>query len=216
MIIDEYITISDVSSAEYKDRGSKFIAYAYPFDSELNLNDVLTSLKTQHIKAVHFCYAYLIGTEGLTFRINDDGEPSGSAGKPIYGQILSKGLTNVLVVVVRYFGGTKLGVPGLIEAYKESAKAALSNAALETKYICNQYLLTFGYEQMGEIMNVIKSIDLPVLKKEFTDKCYVIIELRLSQETQLLHKLKANIMARSMEEIGPDYEVPFCTIECLT
>lgn len=213
MIKDEYVTIGETSEGEYKDRGSKFLAYAFPLDSDVELNEILSTLRSQHIKAVHFCYAYTIGTEGLIFRINDDGEPSGSAGKPIYGQILSHGLTNVLVVVVRYFGGTKLGVPGLIEAYKESTKSALSKAKTITKFISSQYKLTFGYEHMGEVMNVVKSLDLPVVTKEFTDKCYIVIDLRLSQESQQLHRLKAAIMGRSMEEIGPEFEVPFCSIE---
>jgi uncharacterized YigZ family protein len=213
-IIDSYLTIDAPSIGEYKDRGSKFIGYAYPFDEESVLNIHLENLNMAHNKAVHFCYAYKIGVDGTRFRTNDDGEPSGSAGKPILGQIVSAGLTNVLVIVVRYFGGTKLGVPGLIEAYKGTTKLALFNTIYIEKYVSRTYTISFGYEQMGEIMNAIKDTDLTIISKSFDSKCVVKTDIRLSQEISLIHKLKAKIMGRSMDEIGPDFEIPFCDIDC--
>jgi uncharacterized YigZ family protein len=212
---DQYLTILQESLGEYKDRGSKFLAFAYPFDNEAKLGHIIGNLKSIHPKAVHYCYAYQIGLDKNQFRCNDDGEPSGSAGKPIYGQILSYGLTDIIIVVVRYFGGTKLGIPGLIEAYSESAKAALVNSVIGTKYVVRKYQLIFGYEYMGHIMNVIKNNAIHMISKTFTDQCYIFIEIRLSKEIETIHKLKADIMERSLDEIGPNYEISYCTISCV-
>ena len=135
--INAYTSIADTQIAEFKDRGSRFIAYSYPFSALHLLKPILEQLKKEHIKAVHFCYAFRMGTNGLQYRANDDGEPAGSAGKPILGQIDSMELTDVLVVVVRYFGGTLLGVPGLINAYKTATKLVLQENKLITIEITN-------------------------------------------------------------------------------
>ena len=156
MLTDSYQTIASPSEGEYKEKGSKFLAYAYPMDAESDLDGFIASLRDIHPKARHYCYAYKLGLDGTRFRANDDGEPSGTAGKPIYGQILSFGLTNVCIIVIRYFGGTKLGASGLIHAYKEASKAALDNAAIIEKYLYISYQLTFGYDHMGHIMNALK------------------------------------------------------------
>jgi uncharacterized YigZ family protein len=150
-----YSTIAQAGTAEFKDRGSKFLAYAYPFKSADELKPILQTLKKEHPKAVHFCFAYRIGTDGNNFRSTDDGEPSGSAGKPILGQIDSKGLTNVLLVVVRYFGGTLLGVPGLINAYKTVAAFAFQVTPIVQKPIEVLFRLQFDYTQQNAIMQII-------------------------------------------------------------
>ncbi|MFZ1579905.1 MAG: YigZ family protein, partial [Saprospiraceae bacterium] len=173
MLTDSYQTIASPSEGEYKEKGSKFLAYAYPMDAESDLDGFMTSLRDIHPKARHYCYAYKLGLDGTRFRANDDGEPSGTAGKPIYGQILSFGLTNVCIIVIRYFGGTKLGASGLIHAYKEASKAALDNAAIIEKYLYISYQLTFGYDHMGHIMNALKDPDIEITDKVFEDHCAV-------------------------------------------
>ena len=139
---DTFKTIANFSvEVTYKDKGSKFIGYAYPITSEDAVKDIIDTLKSQHHKASHWCYAWQIGVETIQFRVNDDGEPNNSAGQPIYGQILSRDLTNILVVVVRYFGGTKLGVGGLVNAYKSAAQLAIDNSKVVTKTIKTHYVL---------------------------------------------------------------------------
>jgi uncharacterized YigZ family protein len=191
MLTDSYQTIASPSEGEYKEKGSKFLAYAYPMDAESDLDGFMASLRDIHPKARHYCYAYKLGLDGTRFRANDDGEPSGTAGKPIYGQILSFGLTNVCIIVIRYFGGTKLGASGLIHAYKEASKAALDNAAIIEKYLYVSYQLTFGYDHMGHIMNALKDPDIEITDKVFEDHCVVNIQIRLSVENQAIHRLKA-------------------------
>jgi uncharacterized YigZ family protein len=196
-----YSTIAQAGTAEFKDRGSKFLAYAYPFKSAAELKPILQALKKEHPKAVHFCFAYRIGTDGNNFRSTDDGEPSGSAGKPILGQIDSKGLTNVLIVVVRYFGGTLLGVPGLINAYKTVSAFALQVTPIIQKPIEMLFRLQFDYTQQNAIMQVInkygcsvQSVDnqlfsimelaVPVSRKQ--EVSYAIKELRNVECEELL------------------------------
>lgn len=215
MIIDSYITLAEACVGEYKEKGSKFIAYGYPFDDESELEVILGELKAIHPKARHYCYAYKIGLDNNRYRTNDDGEPSGTAGKPIYGQILSNGLTNIAIVVIRYFGGTKLGASGLIHAYKEASKEALESATTIEKYITKSYELTFGYDHMGQILNVLKELDIAITDKIFESSCKVIVQLRLSEELLLLHKFKAKVLQKSMEEIHEKTEIPFCEITIL-
>jgi len=215
MIIDSYITLAEACVGEYKEKGSKFIAYGYPFNDESELEVILGELKTIHPKARHYCFAYKIGVDNNRYRTNDDGEPSGTAGKPIYGQILSNGLTNVAIVVIRYFGGTKLGASGLIHAYKEASKEALESATTIEKYITKSYELTFGYDHMGQILNVLKELDIAITDKTFESSCKVIVDLRLSEELLLLHKFKAKVLQKSMEEIHEKTEIPFCKITIL-
>lgn len=161
-----YSTIEIPAIAEFKDRGSKFLAYSYPVDSVDTCKKIIAGLKKEHPKAVHFCVAYRIGVEGNIFRASDDGEPAGSAGRPILGQIDSKQLTNIMVVVVRYFGGSLLGVPGLINAYKTATTLALQLAPIVQKPIELQYELNFDYHQMNEVMMIVKQYNCSVTEKE--------------------------------------------------
>lgn len=169
----KYKTITGTTTSEFKDRGSKFLAYAYPIQTTDDVKGKLQLLKKEHPKAVHHCYAYRIGTDGVSFRANDDGEPSGSAGKPILGQIDSAGLTNVLIVVVRYFGGTMLGVPGLINAYKTSAADALQQAEVIEKWIEEPVEIQFDYPVMGEVMYLLRQCEATVYKQDLQLFCLV-------------------------------------------
>ena len=157
-----YSTIEIPAIAEFKDRGSKFLAYSYPVDSVDVSKKIIAGLKKEHPKAVHFCVAYRIGVDGNIFKASDDGEPAGSAGRPILGQIDSKQLTNIMVVVVRYFGGTLLGVPGLINAYKTATTLALQLAPIVQKPIELKYELNFDYHQMNEVMMIVKQYNCSV------------------------------------------------------
>jgi uncharacterized YigZ family protein len=179
-----YSTIEIPAIAEFKDRGSKFLAYSYPVDSVDTCKKIIAGLKKEHPKAVHFCVAYRIGVEGNIFRASDDGEPAGSAGRPILGQIDSKQLTNIMVVVVRYFGGTLLGVPGLINAYKTATTLALQLAPIVQKPIELQYELNFDYHQMNEVMMIVKQYNCSVTE----------------QEAQLFVQLKIGIPKARLEE----------------
>lgn len=210
---DAYLTIADQSVGEYKEKGSKFLAYAYPIEDESELDFFLELLHDEHPKARHYCYAYKLGMDQNRYRANDDGEPSGTAGKPILGQILSYELTNVLIVVVRYFGGTKLGASGLIQAYKEAAKEALQAATIIEKYISVTYTLQFDYEHMGHVMNVLKETDAEITHKSFEDTCKVHISIRQSQENHMLHRIKAKLLQKSMEEVSAETVVDFCMME---
>jgi uncharacterized YigZ family protein len=185
-----YKTITAPVHAEFKDRGSKFVGYAFQVNSIENIKANLQSLKKEHPKAVHHCYAYRLGTDGLQYRANDDGEPSGSAGRPILGQIDSAGLTNVLVVVVRYFGGTLLGVPGLINAYKTSTNDCLAMASITEKNI--EYLLTldFDYSLMNEVMQVLKQNDATVYKQDMQLFCIFEVGIPLINKAAALQRLK--------------------------
>ncbi|MBS1780954.1 MAG: YigZ family protein [Bacteroidetes bacterium] len=169
----KYKAITGITTAEFKDRGSKFIAYAYPISTTDEVKGKLQLLKKEHPKAVHHCYAYRIGTDGVSFRANDDGEPSGSAGKPILGQIDSAELKNVLVVVVRYFGGTLLGVPGLINAYKTATADALKQAVVTEKWIEQRVEIQFDYPVMGEVMYLLRQSEATVYKQELQLFCMI-------------------------------------------
>ena len=179
-----YSTIEKPAIAEFKDRGSKFLAYSYPVESVDACKKIIAGLKKEHPKAVHFCVAYRIGVEGNIFRASDDGEPAGSAGRPILGQIDSKELTNLMVVVVRYFGGTLLGVPGLINAYKTATALALQLAPIVQKPIELQYELNFDYHQMNEVMMIVKQYNCSVAE----------------QAAQLFVQLKIGIPKARLEE----------------
>jgi uncharacterized YigZ family protein len=160
-----YYTIEQPSMAEFKDRGSKFLAFAYPAKNIDTCKKLLAQLKKEHGKAVHHCLAYRLGVDGSTFRVSDDGEPAGSAGRPILGQIDSKELTNVFVVVVRYFGGTLLGIPGLINAYKTATALALQLSPIIKKPIEIPYELNFDYHQMNEVMLLVKHYNCSVVEQ---------------------------------------------------
>ncbi len=188
--MEVYFTIDKNAVAEFKDRGSKFLAYAYPVKSADDVKTCLLEIKKEHPKATHHCYAYRLGTDGLQYRANDDGEPSGSAGKPILGQIDSKQLTDVLVVVVRYFGGTLLGVPGLINAYKLSTAMVLQLVPVIQKNVEKRYHLSFDYTIMNDVMMVVKQHNVTVLAQEMQLFCTMDIGVPKSQEELCLLKLQ--------------------------
>ena len=180
-----YYTIEQPAIAEFKDRGSKFFAHSFPVESIDECKKKLALLKKEHPKAVHHCLAYRIGVEGATFRVSDDGEPAGSAGRPILGQIDSKKLTNIMVVVVRYFGGSLLGVPGLINAYKTATSLALQLSPIIQKAVEVRYELNFDYHQMNEVMMIIKQFNCSVVE----------------QSAQLFVELKVGIPKHRLEEV---------------
>ncbi len=180
-----YYTIDQPAIAEFKDRGSKFFAYSFPIDRIDDCKKKLSVLKKEHPKAVHHCLAYRLGVDGATFRVSDDGEPAGSAGRPILGQIDSKKLTNVMVVVVRYFGGSLLGVPGLINAYKTATSLALQLSPIIQKSVEIRYELNFDYHQMNEVMMIVKQFNCSVVE----------------QSAQLFVELKVGIPKHRIEEV---------------
>lgn len=169
----KYKTLAGATTGEFKDRGSKFLAYAYPVATTQDVKDRLQALKKEHPKAVHHCYAFRIGTDGTLYRAVDDGEPSGSAGRPILGQIDSAGLVNVLVVVVRYFGGTLLGVPGLINAYKTATSLALEGANTTEKWIKDVVEVSFDYPVMGEVMYLLRQAEATIYVQDLQLFCLV-------------------------------------------
>jgi uncharacterized YigZ family protein len=185
-----YNTIEVPGTAEFKDRGSKFIAYAYPIGDVNDFKEKLAALKKEHPKAVHHCFAYRLGLDGNTFRVSDDGEPSGTAGRPILGQIDSKQATNILIVVVRYFGGTLLGVPGLINAYKMVSSMVLQVTAVVPKPILISYRVQFDYTQMNDVMKLVKQFECTVLKQETQLFCSVEIGVPKNRQEELLYKLR--------------------------
>lgn len=188
-IDDTYRTVSGFAKGIYKDKGSKFIGLVYPAGSEEEVKEILAGLRKEYWDANHHCYAYRIGTEASASRMNDDGEPSGSAGKPIYGQILSKGLTNVLVVVIRYFGGTKLGIPGLVKAYKTTAKEALESASFLTGTISRKFELSFDYSVMNEVMRILKEENVEYNSRDLGNTCRIIFSVRRNRIDSLKGKL---------------------------
>jgi len=169
----KYTTIATNGTGDFRDRGSKFLAFAYPITTATDVKEKLQLLKKEHPKANHHCYAYRIGTDGMLYRAVDDGEPSGSAGKPILGQIDSMELTNVLVVVVRYFGGTLLGVPGLINAYKTATAMALDPLPRTQKWIENMYEITFDYPTMGEVLYLLKQAEATIYVQDLQLFCTI-------------------------------------------
>ncbi|HSQ47747.1 MAG TPA: YigZ family protein [Lutibacter sp.] len=172
--------------ALFKERGSKFIGYVFPIEKEDEVKIHLDELKKKHHAARHWCYAWQLGVDEKSYRVNDDGEPNNSAGNPIYGQILSKDLTNVLVVVVRYFGGTKLGVGGLINAYKTTAKLILDEAKIVNKTVNVSFQLTFEYQDMDKVMRIIKENDLEILDQKMNLNCLYLITVRKNNAAKIL------------------------------
>jgi uncharacterized YigZ family protein len=184
-----YNTIGQPTVAEFKDRGSRFLAYAFPIKETEDFKTNLQQLKKDHPKAVHHCFAYRIGLDGNNFRVSDDGEPSGTAGKPILGQIDSKELTNTLVVVVRYFGGTLLGVPGLINAYKSATSMALQLTPVIAKAVEVNYMLQFDYTRMNDIMILVKKYNCTVLSQENQLFCIVKVGVPVNRLEEFLYKI---------------------------
>jgi uncharacterized YigZ family protein len=177
--MDTYRTIA-LPSAEilFKEKGSKFFGYAFPINSETEVKPIIDSLRKQHPNAVHYCYGYQIGTDTITYRANDDGEPSNTAGTPIYGQIQSFSLTNILIVVVRFFGGVKLGVGGLISAYKIAAQMTLESSEIVEKTINIHYLISFDYKNINKVMRVIKEKKITIVNQKMEMSCEIEILTR--------------------------------------
>lgn len=215
IINDTYQILASSNEGEYKEKGSKFLAYAYPISSIKEFEYCLDEIKSIHPKARHYCYAYRIGIEGKIYRANDDGEPSGTAGKPILGQLLSQNVSDTLVIVVRYFGGTKLGASGLINAYKQAAFESLNSASKIDKVLSDKFKLNFDYGQMGHVLNVIKSLHLNITKKVFESSPYIEIEIPKRKTNHSIIKLKAKLLQVSEEQINKETEIPFCSIEAI-
>lgn len=197
---DSFHTLGLPTTGEFRDRGSKFFAYAFPVRTEEDAQQHLEAVRKQHPKARHHCYAYRLGLDKNNFRANDDGEPSGTAGRPILGQIDSFGLTNVFIVVVRYFGGTLLGTSGLINAYKISVQDALQKAEIIEQTVEDVFRLTFGYALMPDVMNAVKKLEIKVLKQEFGEEGMLEIAIRQGEREQTLVRLRAHIAKVSLEE----------------
>ncbi len=189
MFEDTYKTIKYPSQGVYKEKGSKFLAFAYPIATEAEAKARLDELRKQYFDARHHCYAYILGADKAAYRINDDGEPSSTAGKPIYGQLLSHDLTNIIIVVVRYFGGIKLGVPGLINAYRTAARDALDSAIIVEKYVTEVYNIKFDYNAMNNVMKIIKDENLPQSNQKFELECSLDFSVRQAESTRVCDEI---------------------------
>jgi uncharacterized YigZ family protein len=190
---DIYYSPARQGEAIYREKASKFIGLAYPVNTEGEIRDYLATVRKKFYDANHHCYAYCLGATQEVFRFNDDGEPSGSAGRPIYGQIQSKGLSDALVIVVRYFGGTKLGIPGLIKAYRTAASEALENSGKKERTITKTCTVTFGYENMNDVMRIIKAENLELLSQESGNNCKIVFRVRASREEKVLARFRRNV-----------------------
>ena len=185
----DYRTIEQPAQIEMKEKSSKFIAFAFPVETDVSVKKLIDELWELHPKATHICYAYRLGMDKNFYRANDDGEPSGSAGKPILGQIDSKSVTNILVAVVRYFGGTKLGIPGLIESYKEAAKSVLDKSMIVVKKEMVTYSILLDIEDYNEVMHVLKKIKVAVMQQTFTENCLLKIQVEKEREMMLIDSI---------------------------
>lgn len=186
---DLYLTLETDAEAIYKEKSSKFLAYAYPVENEDRIREILDALRKRYYDATHHCYAWRLGAKGELFRSNDDGEPSGTAGKPILGQMLSFGITNCLIVVVRYFGGTKLGVSGLISAYKESARAVIEAGKIIERTVDREIKIYFPYIAMNDVMRIMKEEQPSIIGQEFDNLCSITLSIRESRADMLIGKL---------------------------
>ncbi|HJA98713.1 MAG TPA: YigZ family protein [Candidatus Alistipes avicola] len=189
MAADSYRTIAGAAEAIYKEKSSKFLAYAYPVQSEEQIRTLVEALHKRYYDATHHCYAWRLGPKGEAFRANDDGEPSGTAGKPILGQLLSHELTDCLIVVVRYFGGTKLGVSGLIAAYRESAAEAIAAAQIIERTVDRIIRFEFSYLSMNDVMRIIKEEQPEIREQAFDNLCRMSVAIRESRAEGLIGKL---------------------------
>ncbi len=186
---DTYLTIQDKSEGIYTEKRSKFLAFAHPVETIDEIKDLLTDYKKKYYDARHVCYAYMLGPERADFRANDDGEPSSTAGKPILGQINSRELTNILVVVIRYFGGVKLGTSGLIVAYREAAAEALSAATVIEKTIEETVTFTFPYMMMNSVMRVVKELNPRIVEQKYDETCTITLAIKRSMAPMLEERL---------------------------
>ena len=192
MFDDTYKEVKSHTTGIYKEKGSKFIAYSYPVYSEQEVKERLEEVKKLEHSARHHCYAYVLHTDKSAWRVNDDGEPSSTAGKPILAQIQLIGLTNILIIVVRYFGGVKLGIPGLIRSYKTAAAIAISNATIITKTIKEHYEVSFKYPLMNNAMRLVKSFNLEVVNTDFQIDCNLIFAVPKSKADNVVETFKKN------------------------
>ncbi|SMO44680.1 IMPACT family protein [Solitalea koreensis] len=188
---DTYQTILSPAEGIFRDRGSKFIGYAFPVKTEDQVKECLMKVKKDHPTARHYCYAYRFGLDKTVFRVNDDGEPAGSAGRPILNVLFSKEVTNIFVVVVRYFGGTLLGVPGLINAYKQATIETLQTAEIVNRTVNDIYRIDFEYLQMNDVMKVLKDEDVNIMNQFFDNACSIEFELKKSSVNKIVSKLEA-------------------------
>jgi uncharacterized YigZ family protein len=206
VVPDCFHTIEAPAKGVYKDRGSRFLGFAFPVQTEEDVAAHLEGLRREHFKARHHCFAWRLGIGGVRYRANDDGEPSGTAGRPILGQIDAVGLTDVVVVVVRYFGGTLLGTSGLIQAYKGAAQEAIGNASVVEKVLRLSCSIQFDYAIMPDLMHVLKRLDLPVYDSQFGDYASVRTAIRRRDIRDTLLRLKAGLLKKDNEEaIGLDW-----------
>lgn len=212
---DEYIIPINEGEGLYREKGSKFISYLFPVKNVQDVEKALLGLKKLHPKARHICYAYRFSPDQNQFRINDDGEPSGSAGRPIYNQILSQEIHEVLIAVIRYFGGTKLGVTGLIRAYKTAAQEALEQCETEVTFLSTKVKLDFDYSIMGDLMNALKQTGLLIDEQIFDENPRIILKLHQSQATQDIVSLKAKLLNRDISDIEDDTNIPGLKINIL-
>ncbi len=199
-IHDSYKSIASESRGLFKDNGSRFIAHAYPVETEEEIKEIVASLKKEYYDARHHVYAYRLGYRGDRFRANDDGEPSGSSGRPVLGQIDSNGLSDILVVVVRYFGGIKLGIPGLIRAYRTSTADAIANAQIVEKIASRMFRIHFGYMSMNSVMKVFKDMELEQKNQKFDMECSLDTSVRLSLVDTFLERM-GDVEGCNIEEI---------------
>jgi uncharacterized YigZ family protein len=186
---DSYITIKSASSGIYKEKGSRFIAFACPVSDQDDIKPIIEKIRKEHHEAKHHCYAYMLGQERIIWRVNDDGEPSGTAGRPILGQINSFGLTNILIVVSRHFGGTLLGVSGLINAYRSAAAAAITNGEIIECTLKEFYEITYPYIAMNDVMKILKEEDIDQSDHLFDLECRIRLNFRASESNKILSRL---------------------------
>lgn len=190
MFEDTYNTIAGPAEGIYREKGSKFIALAFPVESEAQIKEKLAEIQKQYFDARHHCYSYILGPNKDAYRLNDNGEPSGTAGRPIHGQLLSKDLTNTLVIVVRYFGGIKLGVSGLINAYKTAAKDALDHATIIEKTVDDTYKVSFDYSVMNSVMQLLKDPYVSILGQGYEDRYLISFKIRRREADRIVTALK--------------------------
>jgi len=186
---DIYKTIASTSQGIFKEKGSRFVSFAVPISSQEEIKPIIDKIRKEHHEARHHCYAYIIGYERIIWRVNDDGEPSGTAGRPILGQINSFGLTNIIIVVSRYFGGTLLGVSGLINAYRSAAESALRNAELTEKTVNEYYKITYPYISMNDVMKILKEENIGQSEQSFDIECNILLNFRVSVKEKVLNRL---------------------------
>ena len=186
---DEYRTISGTSEGYYTEKRSKFLAFAHHVEDVAEVKDIVAGYRKKYYDARHVCYAYMLGAERLEFRANDDGEPSSTAGKPILGQINSNELTNILIVVVRYYGGVNLGTSGLIVAYREATADALVHANIETRQVEEIVKYSFAYPQMNDVMRIVKDMNPRIVSQTYDNTCEIVLSIRKSEAEQLKSKL---------------------------